>query len=1018
MHISTCSKTVTVLAALLLLSAAASAWAAPGEAASAQLCAPLAPAAAAGSTVGALIGERLTGLERSLEARLSAGERLAGTPAAPSREKVAADADRLQRHLRFLDGQIATLDAGEARFLGCRSRVLSLRAGNLRLLAERRAAAREGRPAPAAPSAAPRGATGGISGTVTRAATGAALGNVEVDIWTQSGFFWTSTYTGPSGSYSATGLGAGTYFATTSNYAGFIDELYDDIPCPGGPTGGCIPVTGTPIVVSSGQVSGGIDFALTLGGVISGRVREGGTGVALPSLRVEIRDAAGAYVGSRYTDVAGRYTMGGLVGGTYFAIAHSSEHRDELYDDIPCPSGCDPTTGTPIAVVTSVTTSGINFVLDRWGSISGTVVESGTGDPVPFLEVEIWGDAGQYVTYGYTDVSGHYRAGGLGAGTYFATTYSYTTYVNELYDDIPCPGGGFGGCDPTTGTPIAVTFNAETVGIDFALEKLGTLSGTVTDATAGMPLSSVYIDVWDSSGSYAGSTYSDATGHYTTDGLSDGTYFVTTASSSHLDELYDDIPCAGGGFGGCDPTTGTPVAVALGADTGGIDFALEKLGTISGAVTDAATGDPLASVGIYIFDSSGSYAGSTYTNGTGHFTSGGLLDGSYFAYTDSSSYLDELYDDIPCPGSGYPSCSPTTGTPIPVALNTETGGIDFALEKLGTVSGTVTDAVTGEPLDSVPVYVWNSLGSYAGSGYSDASGHYRTSGLPGGTYFATTESYSYSNELYDDIPCPGTCTVTSGTPIAVTLNAETGGIDFALDKLGTISGTVTDAATGEPIGSGVYVWNSMGYVENVGTDSLGRYRTGGLPDGSYFVTTESYSTYIDELYDDVPCPGGGFGGCDPTTGTPVPVALNSDAEGIDFALDFGSGIAGTVADLGTGAPLAGVAIDVWDSLGAHVTATATDALGHYRIGLFADSYYVSTDNGQGFRDEIYDNVPCPLGPAFAGLCDPTTGTPVVVQNDQPAVPGIDFALVSASPQIFSDGFESGDLSAWSAAVGN
>jgi hypothetical protein len=53
-----------------------------------------------------------------------------------------------------------------------------------------------------------------------------------------------------------------------------------------------------------------------------------------------------------------------------------------------------------------------------------------------------------------------------------------------------------------------------------------------------------------------------------------------------------------------------------------------------------------------------------------------------------------------------------------------------------------------------------------------------------------------------------------------------------------------------------------------------------------------------------------------------------------------------------------------------------------------------------------------------GLCDPTAGTAIVVGatgGPQAVVSGIDFTL--GSTEIFVDGFESGDVSAWSNAVG-
>lgn len=1008
---SGCPRTVCAMAALFLLSAAAVARAAPGEPTAAQLCAPLAPQAAAGSDLGDLIGERLADIERDLDGRLDGLDRVAGTPYAPSGEEITADADRLQRYLRFLDGRIATLEPGEARVLRCRSRVLRLRAGNLKALSERSAAqAPDGRSAPAVE---PRG-LGGLAGRVTNAASGAGLEGVEVDIWRISGLLAAQTFTDSSGDYSVLGLDDGTYYATTHNEAGFIDELYNNIPCPGGALGGCSPETGTAIVVFAAQVTAGVDFALGPGGVISGRLSEAITGLAIAGATVEVWKSNGLLVDSTSTDAAGDYSLGGLVSGTYFAVAHSSEHRDELYDDIPCPGGCDPTSGTPIAVVTGASTPGIDFTLDRLGSISGTVVDAATGDPLPFVEVDIVDGSGEDVAYGETDGSGHYQAGGIDAGTFFAYTFFASNYRDEVYDDIPCSP-----CNPTAGTPIGVSLNSDTGGIDFALERLGTISGTVTDAATGKPLSSVSVFVFDSEGVWSGLWSTDSSGHYATGGWTPGNYFLKAESSTHLDELYDGIPCEGFLGGGCDPTTGTPVAVALNSDTVGIDFALERLGTISGVVTDATTGDPVTDATVGVYDSSGSGVGGARTDASGHYIAEGLVDGTYFVLAYSLSHRPELYDDIPCI-----RCDPTIGTSVAVALNSNTGGIDFALERNGTISGTVTDAITGERLSSVWIYIWDSRGLLIVTGLTDSLGHFATFGLLDGTYYAAAFSSSHALELYDHVPCTGGgfpgCDPRTGTPIPVIFNTDTGGIDFALDRLGTVAGTVTDAATGEPLGSvEVQVWDSFGVsAGSVLTDSSGHFQTDGLADGSYFLTTRNTSTYIDELYDDLPCPGGAYPGCIPTTGTPIPVALHTDTVDIDFALDFGSGIAGTVTDQGTSAPIPGVAIDLWDLAGGHLASVATDARGNYRFAMPAGGYYLSTDNDQGYRDEVFDDVPCPLGPAFAGLCDPTAGSLVVVPTDQPAVPGRDFALEPVSSVIFSDGFERGDLSRWSAAVLN
>ena len=61
----------------------------------------------------------------------------------------------------------------------------------------------------------------------------------------------------------------------------------------------------------------------------------------------------------------------------------------------------------------------------------------------------------------------------LSPGTYRVSTDNPFGYLNELFDDIPCPGGSAysGACDPLLGDPVVVTEDAITGAIDFALER-------------------------------------------------------------------------------------------------------------------------------------------------------------------------------------------------------------------------------------------------------------------------------------------------------------------------------------------------------------------------------------------------------------------------------------------------------------------------------------------------------------------------------------------------------------------
>jgi hypothetical protein len=137
-----------------------------------------------------------------------------------------------------------------------------------------------------------------------------------------------------------------------------------------------------------------------------------------------------------------------------------------------------------------------------------------------------------------------------------------------------------------------------------------------------------------------------------------GAYVAYTGVSSTqnvVNEIYDDIQCVG--F--CNSTsalaTGTPIVVTNGG-TLTRDFALSPGGTIQGTVVDAVTGAPIQGVLVRIVARVGSdlvSASNGSTNSSGAFSIGGLITGTYFAYTQSGSagHINEVFDTICAPAA-------------------------------------------------------------------------------------------------------------------------------------------------------------------------------------------------------------------------------------------------------------------------------------------------------------------------------------------------------------------------------
>jgi hypothetical protein len=829
---------------------------------------------------------------------------------------------------------------------------------------------------------------GSISGQVMASGTGTPITSGGVSIYDSDGDWVKDGWLDGSGNYVAGGLPDGAYYATTYNWEGYLDELWDDIPC----WDGCTVTSGDSIVVAAGADVTGIDFDLVQGGSISGQVTASGPGTPITDGRVAVYDDRGWWIDSDWLDGSGSYLVEGLGPGTYYARVYNYEgYLDELYDDILCVGGCEVTNGTGITVAPPAATQNIDFVLDLGGSVEGAVLAAADSTPVVGL-VNIYDTRGDWLSYGYTDSTGSYQAGGLPSGDYHAITRNWDGYIDEIYDDVVCLGGYGYGC-LNGGTPIPVTVGSPTTA-DFFLAKGGTFSGTVTESGSSAPINDVEIEIYDAVGSWVAYAYPDASGVYTSTALVTGTYYAQTDiwNSPHLNELYSDLPCPGGW---CLVEWGTPIAVTAPNNTPGRDFALDRGGTVSGRVTDANTGLPLYDVQVRVESASGEYYGYAYTNSSGDYISRyGLPTGTYFVRTSNwDGYLNELYDDLPCPGW----CEDQAGTPVSVTQGVDTPNIDFGLVKgggpgggTGFISGRITEEGAGDPVPDVDVDIYDASGSWVASSYADSSGHYEAGGLSTGSYFGRTWNWEgYLDELYDDFPCWDGCDVTTGTEIAVTDGGETPDIDFALQPGGTITGTVTDLSLNPIDGVNVEVYDGTGnYVTYGNTDSTGYYRADGLPTGAYYARTSSYywspHGYLDELYDDIPCP---FGDCDVTAGASIAVTQGETTGGTDFQLELGGSISGRITAAGSGMTIPWTGIEIYDSGGDWLAYGYSDYTGYYRVrGLPTGSYRATTSNGSDFIDELYDNLPCPQGD-----CDVTAGTAIAVTQGH-ETSGRDFAL--------------------------
>ena len=431
------------------------------------------------------------------------------------------------------------------------------------------------------------------------------------------------------------------------------------------------------------------------------------------------------------------------------------------------------------------------------GSISGTVTAQGTGSPLSGIDVcayeppqePLWESL---VACDTTDALGAYSVGGLPAGDYVVHFRDPAgTYAYEWYDDTP---------NWQSAEVVSVTAGADTPGIDAALGPGGSMSGTVTAEASGGRLSGIDVcpgkrTPWSSWDLWFACDVTDALGGYRLGGLPTGDYSVELRDPSYTyaTEWYNDRP---------DAPSADLVSVTAGANTPGINAALGSGGSISGTVTDEGTGAPLSGIDVSAYHQQQGPGAPwdfqverTTTDGAGAYSLRGLRTANYEVYfrDPSGTYAFEWYND-----KGWIE----SGDLVSVTGGSDTPNIDAPLGLGGSISGTVTDESTGEPLPGIavgalgpgpPWYFW------PGFAEADASGAYSQRGLRPGDYVVQfrDSSHAYIGEYYDNRWHSSTA-----DPVTVSAGLDTPGINGALIenvpgllKIGTLlpfSGSLAD----------------------------------------------------------------------------------------------------------------------------------------------------------------------------------------------------------------------------------
>ena len=338
--------------------------------------------------------------------------------------------------------------------------------------------------------------------------------------------------------------------------------------------------------------------------------------------------------------------------------------------------------------------------------------------------------------------------------------------------------------------------------------------------------------------------------------LPDGTYLLLFRDCSATPVYFDQWYFNANGPAGA---TQLKLGGALTPAQLEIDASMKTGAVLSGVVTAGDTGSPLANVCVEA-QRNGQPTKRTTTDANGHYSLD-LTDGDWGVhFTDCNQ---------------TPLYLPAGGLAHIKGAESHAVSLDVSMPRGGTVSGQVTDDVTGAPIGGICV-----SGPGPKIAYTDASGNYTVTDVPSGQFWVTftdcgsgVSGSEYAKEYYHHA-----ATSSEATEVAVTAPSNTV-VNETLIQSGSISGTVTDAATGAPLsGVNVWVWHHgawTGVGVRTGTD--GSYViTGLLPEQDYAIQFFDYNDHYARQWWN--------GQASQDQAQPVAVTSNNTTTGIDAAM--------------------------------------------------------------------------------------------------------------------------------------
>ncbi|HEX9034976.1 MAG TPA: carboxypeptidase-like regulatory domain-containing protein [Streptosporangiaceae bacterium] len=612
--------------------------------------------------------------------------------------------------------------------------------------------------------------TGAIAGTVTGRAK--PLAGICVAAFPEGRGRAVFVKTGKHGTYRAGSLAAGRYivrFYSCSRTSNWLWQYYKGL------TGPYLRHRPTPVVVTAGKTTGGIDAALRLGGEIDGTVRSA-AGRALAGICVWSIGRAGrrfVFGGFTKSDSDGSFALHALYPASYRVQFSRGCGNQGNYAPVWWRHSLTMTHATQIPIAYGTVVKKVDVAMLTGGVLTG-VVRGGSPTGSRLGGICVSADArtnGSPYGFAMTASDGRYRIVGLTTSRYRVTFIRCRNHGNYL----------------SARSAAQVTLGHTTT-LNTFLPVGAIVTGVVKDGQ-GNPISGICVSAEGHPGSYGGAV-SGADGSYTINALRTGSYAVGFSggcrnSGSYAPQYYN---------GQANIASANLVSLTAGQTTSGIGATMQPGGTVTGTVTDTS-GHNVNTCVILQAPSAlrfgDPFFGNFQFSKNGVYTARNLAPGLYAA-------------SFGCFGSGplarqwFRSQSASSNANfVSVPAGVITSGISAVLQPAGSITGSVTDSA-GKPLSGICVQAVlagssASLIRFFGPGMGFVSrGHYTIRGLAAGSYdvqFSNCGRGRYGSQWYK-----GQASLQAATPVSVTAGGTTSGIDAVMTAGGSISGQVTDSS--------------------------------------------------------------------------------------------------------------------------------------------------------------------------------------------------------------------------------